>query len=90
MKEICIPITDMKEAERAELEIRLSDNSRTQHYRLESVNMEDLKEDGTTSTQRVERLQQYISLYSVDWELVQIFDSGEGEGFVHILYRKRS
>ena len=90
MKEICIPITDMKEAERAELEVRLSDNSRTQHYRLESVSMEDLKEEGTTSKQRVERLQQYISAYSVDWELVQIFDASEGEGFVHILYRKRS
>lgn len=90
MKEICIPITEMKEAERAELEVRLSDTKLTQYYRLESVSLKDLSEDGNTSTQRVDKLQHYISSYSKDWELIQIFDFSEGVGFIHLLYRKRS
>ncbi len=90
MKEICIPINKLNEAERAELEIRLSDNDQIQRYRLESVNMTELKRSETISTLRVERLQQYISSYSNEWELIQIMDSSEGANYIHLLYRKRT
>ena len=39
MKEICIPFSNINEAESAELEIKLSESARKMRYRLESVNM---------------------------------------------------
>ncbi len=90
MKEICIPINKLNEAERAELEVRLSDNDQIQRYRLESLNMTELKGSETISTMRVERVQQYISSYSTEWELIQIMNSSEGASYIHLLYRKRT
>ncbi len=90
MKEICIPFNKVNEAEKAELEIKFSGGTKTQHYRLESIDIREFSSSETSSSERVERLRQYISSYSADWELIQILDSSEGENYIHLLYRKRT
>ena len=79
----------MNEAERAEVEVRLSESDRIQRYRLESVDMRELNQTKTSALDRVERLQHFINSYSNNWELIQILDTIEGADYIHLLYREQ-
>lgn len=77
------------DAERAEVEIRLSGSNQVQRYRLESVNISENTDLNTVLSERVERLQNYISSYSGNWELIQILDAGKDAKYIHLLYREK-
>jgi len=90
MKEVCIPLDRINEADRTELEVKDSKNNRVQRYRIESVDMTGTGDSDRASQDRFSKLQLYISNYTRNWELIQILDSGEGAKYIHLLYRKRN
>lgn len=90
MREICLPIDQLDKAGRTELDVRHSGNNPVQSFRLETIDVEITDGSKISSEQRIERLKNYISTYSLDWELIQILDFEKDTHHIQLLYRKRT
>jgi hypothetical protein len=95
MKEICIPIPNLKDQEIAEVEVSLAGQKIRYHFRVESFPWEEnnefsiLKDPLEKSLARIYKLKSVIEQYDKDWELIQIFNPDEHADHIHVLYRKK-
>lgn len=88
MKEVCIPFADIRENERAEVEVRVPKSKRVWKYRVESFDVASGKEKDEKE-KMIENLRYRIKTYDSDWELIQIFESDPESGYVQLLYRQK-
>ncbi len=87
MKEVCLPFTDLKDNEIAEVEIRISERKRVLKYRIESFALAPPEKKKPGTNEKINLLREMIKAYDPDWELIQILDSNEGSNYVQLLYR---
>jgi hypothetical protein len=88
MKEICIPLTNIADNKYAEVDVRMPDEGKTWHYRIESL---ELGETSTSDTMaKVKQIQHFINSYNSRWELLQIMDTPKDATYIQLLYRERS
>jgi hypothetical protein len=92
MKEITIPVYNLRDAERAEVEVTIGNKKSRYSYRVESFPVSILNGSATyneSKTKRALQLRNAIEAYDKNWELIQIYDSPPETGFVQVLYRKK-
>ncbi len=97
MKDLCIPIPNMKDNQIAKLEVTIGEEKQKLEFRVESFLWEteddlvNLTSDHLSrSLARISRLKSSIENYDRGWELIQIFNPAENSKFIQVLYRKRS
>ncbi len=86
MKEVCIPVADMKDNERAEVEVRIPKSKQVWKYRIESFEIASGEKD-EMKKKPIENLRYKINTYDSNWELIQIFNSDQTSRYVQLLYR---
>jgi hypothetical protein len=89
MKEICIPLNNISDREYAEVDVRLPDDGRVLHFRIENLKLEE-RDKSTNNSLRIQHLQKFIESYNSSWELLQILDAPADSGYIHLLFRERS
>jgi hypothetical protein len=95
MKEICIPIPQLKGEEIADVDVTLAGKKIHYQFRLESFPWEvgeefaGLEDPLERSLARIYRLKRAIEGYDPAWELIQIFNPDEQADHIHVLYRKK-
>lgn len=95
MKDICVPIPDLKDNQIAQLEVTVGQEKLKYEFRVESFlweTEEDLNRHNdhvSHSLARITRLKNAIESYDKSWELIQIFTPSENSKFIQVLYRKR-
>jgi hypothetical protein len=96
MKDLCVPIPDLKDNQIAQLEVTVGQEKLKYEFRVESFLWEtndDLnnqsKDHVSHSLARITRLKQAIESYDKNWELIQIFTPSDNSKFIQVLYRKR-
>lgn len=93
MKEICIPISELDEKQIAEVEIKIGDEKRKVHYRLESFPWDgqgERTEEERKSAERIQELIRLINSYDKHWELIQLYNPGPGQKHVRVLFREKT
>jgi hypothetical protein len=88
MKELCIPFTDIKDGEKADVEVRVPQSKQVWKYRIESINIAYRQEEKPKEN-KIDKLRYKIKTYDPNWELLQIYDLDEGSDFVRLLYRRK-
>ena len=95
MKEICIPIPNLKDKEIANVEVTVAGQKIRYNFRVESFPWE-IEDEFSTLTDPLERslariykLKSSIQNYDKGWELIQIFNPDEHSDHIHVLYRKK-
>ena len=68
MKEFCIPIGDIRNNERAEVEVRIPGSKRLWKFRIESFNLACMDKD-ITKEKKIENLRNKIITYDSNWEI---------------------
>lgn len=86
MKEVCIPVADLKDHERAEVEVRIPKSKQVWKYRIETCKIKSNEKDEAGDLP-VENLRYIINTYDSKWELIQILNSDQTSGYVQLLYR---
>ncbi len=96
MKDLCVPIPDLKDNQIAQLEVTVGQEKLKYEFRVESFLWEtddDLnhqsKDHVSHSLARITRLKHAIESYDKNWELIQIFTPSDNSKFIQVLYRKR-
>ncbi len=95
MKDLCVPIPDLKDNQIAQLEVTVGQEKLKYEFRVESFLWEtedDLNHSNdhvSHSLARITRLKKAIESYDKNWELIQIFTPSENSKFIQVLYRKR-
>lgn len=96
MKDLCVPIPNLKDNQIASLEVTVGDEKLKYEFRVESFIWEteddlvNLSSDHVSrSLARISRLKHAIEGYNKEWELIQIFTPAENSKFIQVLYRKR-
>jgi hypothetical protein len=96
MKDLCVPIPNLKDNQIASLEVTVGDEKLKYEFRVESFVWEteddlvNLSDDHIgRSLTRISRLKHAIESYDNHWELIQIFTPAENSKFIQVLYRKR-
>lgn len=96
MKDLCVPIPNLKDNEVAKLEVTVGEEKLKYEFRVESFVWEtedDLvnltSNHVSRSLARITRLKHSIENYNRDWELIQIFTPSENSKYIQVLYRKR-
>jgi hypothetical protein len=95
MREICIPIPNLRNSEIAEVEVTLAGQKIKYNFRVESFPWELNQEFSLItdplekSLARIYKLKSAIEGYDKAWELIQIFNPDEHADHIQILYRKK-
>jgi hypothetical protein len=95
MKEICIPLPNLKDDEVAEVEVFVAGKKIRYDFRVESFPWEVENEFSSLidplekSLARIYKLKSAIEYYDKEWELIQIFNPDEHADHIHVLYRKK-
>ena len=95
MKEICIPLPNLKDQEIADVEVTVAGQKLRYSFRIESFPWEQGNEFSSLtdplerSLARIYKLKGAIENYDKDWELIQIFNPDGHAEHIHVLYRKR-
>lgn len=96
MKDLCIPIPNLKDNQIAQLEVTVGQEKLKYQFRVESFLWETdedisnrLKDHVSHSLTRISRLKQAIESYDKDWELIQIFTPADYSKYIQVLYRKK-
>jgi hypothetical protein len=96
MKDLCVPIPNLKDNQIAQLEVTVGEEKLKFEFRVESFLWEtddDLNNQShdhvSHSLARITRLKQAIESYDKNWELIQIFTPSDNSKFIQVLYRKR-
>ncbi len=87
MNDICVPLPRFESAKTAEVQVKIA-NGELRHfnYRVESFEWMPEPEFGE---ERIERLKNQIQNYDRNWELIQIYNPGPNDRFIHVLFRAR-
>ena len=95
MREINIPLPNINDDEKVEIEVSVGIKKQKHYFRLESLPWETNPsskknmEKELNSLERIDRLKKAIDKYDKSWELIQIFAPLEKSLNIHILYRKK-
>lgn len=96
MKDLCVPIPDLKDNQIAQLEVTVGQEKLKYEFRVESFLWEtedDLihppSDHVSRSLARITRLKKSIEAYDSGWELIQIFTPADNSKYIQVLYRKR-
>jgi len=90
MKEINIPYTGIADNDNVEVTVRNCSSNKEWFYRIESLKIDEDKDNVIYKPKRVEKLLNYIRNYDKCWELLNIFNTEKPDGYVHLLYRKQN
>jgi hypothetical protein len=97
MRDLTVPIPNLKDNQVANLEVTVGDEKLKFEFRVESFlweTDEDLAKYATDSVShslsRITRLKLAIENYDKNWELIQIYTPSEHSKFIQVLYRKRN
>lgn len=95
MNQLCVPVPGIKENDVAEVTVTLKDKKLKYEFRIEAFPWEldeslaGAKDPLVISLAKIYKLKLAIEAYDSNWELIQIFNPGEGSDHVHVLYRKK-
>jgi hypothetical protein len=96
MKDLCVPIPNLKDNQIAQLEVTVGEDKLKYEFRVESFLWEtdddliNFQSDHVShSLTRISRLKQAIESYDPAWELIQIFTPADNSKYIQVLYRKR-
>ena len=86
MTDICIPISHLRNNEDAEIFVSFGGVKKKYNYKVEAFpwNPEEKTE------QRITLLKRLIENYDKNWELVQIYNPGTKDAFIHVLLRMKN
>ncbi len=89
MGEICIPLPKFKGGQKADITVKLPDNS--YNYRVECFSIEHGNEAiGKSHNEKIyHTLKHKIEQYDSKWELLQVFAPEGDDNLIKILYRQR-
>lgn len=90
MKEICIPFKGIEDNDPVEVVVRNCRNNEEWLYRIESIKIEDIGSKENNKSNRIERLLNFIRSYDLRWELLNILNTENPDGCIHLLYRKQN
>ena len=85
MTDICIPISHLGDSEIAEVLVSIGGIQKKHNFKIESFPWNT----STPIEDRIDLLKKMIDNYDKDWELVQIYNPGDKDKFIHTLFKKR-
>jgi hypothetical protein len=85
MTDICIPISHLGDNQIAEVLVSIGGVQKKHNFKVEAFPWD------TTMpiVERINLLKRMIENYDNNWELVQIYNPGDKDKFIHILFRKK-
>lgn len=91
MKDICIPVPDLKGKEEAEVNVLIGEKKSRSNYKVVSFPWQvELTDDEDADPEfKIKRLKQNIASYDKNWELIQIFNPDENAKYIKVLYREK-
>jgi hypothetical protein len=91
MAEICIPIPEMKDGQKAEIAVTHTNGEESAFYRVETFLGKSRKQDNNhlNNDEVFTTFKQFIDNYDKNWELIQVIASQENRSTIKLLYRKR-
>jgi hypothetical protein len=85
MTDICIPISHLGDNQIAEVLISIGGIQKKHNFKVEAFPWDT----SSPVEERINLLKRMIENYNKDWELVQIYNPGDKDKFIHVLFRKR-
>ncbi|NIR50302.1 hypothetical protein GWO43_17465 [candidate division KSB1 bacterium] len=91
MNDICVPIPSLAADKTAKVEVTIADKKKRFNFRVEAfewtpdADLEGLQ----VGSNRIEQLKRSIQSYDRNWELVQIYNPGPRDRFIHLLFREK-
>lgn len=91
MAEICIPIPDLKDGQKAEITVNKLNDGDPISYRVETFSgNSSLQSNNNLDNEAVfTTFKHFIDNYDKQWELLQVIASQEDHSSIKLLYRKR-
>jgi hypothetical protein len=95
MNELCIPLPLTEQGQIAEVEVKIGENKKNYHFRLESFlwDLGNKRTGGIESISetaaRIDNLKRSIESYDDKWELIQIFTPDPGSKYIQVLFRQK-
>ena len=87
MNDICVPLPRLESAKTADVQIKIANGElRSFNYRVESFEWMPEPEFWQA---RIEKLKNHIQNYDRNWELIQIYNPGPNDRFIHVLFRAK-
>lgn len=87
MNDICVPLPRLESAKTADVQVKIANGVlRSFNYRVESF---EWTPDPEFGEDRIEKLKSHIQNYDRNWELIQIYNPGPKDRFIHVLFRAR-
>jgi hypothetical protein len=87
MNDICVPLPRIESAKTADVQVKIANGvMHNYNYRVESFEWAPEPESGD---RRIEKLKNHIQNYDRNWELIQIYNPGPKDRFIHVLFRAR-
>ena len=98
MKEICVPISNLRDDEIAEVIVTVGGKKLSYSFRVESfpwtVNSDQSSSDDDdtmhASLEQITLLRNSLANYDSGWELIQIYTPRVGASHIQVLYRKKN
>ena len=85
MTDICIPISHLGDNEIAEVLVSIGGVQKKHNFKIEAFPWNT----GSPVEVRIDLLKRMIENYDKEWELVQIYNTGDRDKSIHVLFRKK-
>ncbi len=85
MTDICIPISHLGDNQIAEVLVSIGGLQKRHNFKVEAFPWDT----ALPVEERINLLKRMIENYDSDWELVQIYNPGDKDKSIHILFRKK-
>ncbi|HVO75022.1 MAG TPA: hypothetical protein VMT35_13425 [Ignavibacteriaceae bacterium] len=85
MTDICIPISHLGDNQIAEVLVSIGGIQRKHNFKIEAFPWNT----ASPVEVRIDLLKRMIEGYDKDWELVQIYNPGEKDKFIHVLFKEK-
>jgi len=85
MTDICIPISHLGDNQIAEVLVSIGGLQKRHNFKVEAFPWDT----ALPVEERINHLKRMIENYDSDWELVQIYNPGDKDKSIHILFRKK-
>ncbi len=88
MNDICVPLPRLAPEKTAQVQVKIENHQiRNFNYRVEAFDW--LPEDDFSDA-RITNLRNNIEGYDRKWELIQIYNPGPQDKYIHVLFRERN
>lgn len=85
MTDICIPISHLGDNQIAEVLVSIGGLEKKHNFKIEAFPWDT----ALPVEERINILKKMIENYDSSWELVQIYNPGDKDRFIHILFRQK-